>query len=128
MEYGAWRAISIETGATLSVLSEAVKTVPAERYYDVELEGVYENGPPTAQDLESRIATWYTRRSGLITGTLAGLRFAGLGPGDVVRVTHSGFRQADGSPFSTVRCVVLSAVASLDDAVVAVTLAVPGLA
>ena len=127
VEYGTWRALNT-VGTVISVLVEAIRTVPAERYADVTLEGLYENQVSTAVEIEARTATWYTRRSGLITGTLAGLRWAALAPGDVVTVTHSRFRQDDGTAFTSVRCLVLSAVPAYDDARVAVTLKVPGTA
>ena len=117
---------AIPTGAVVETVTGTIRTTPAVATATVDLP-LYENAPTTAQDIGSRTAQFYLGRSGVLSGELAGLFWATLAPGDVVRVTSSWMRDPLSADFSFTakRCVVLAAVPDIERARVAVTLKIP---
>lgn len=118
---------TISTGAVVETVTGTIRTTPAVATATVELTAIYANAIPTAQEIGSRTAGFYLGRSGVIVGELAGLFWATLAPGDVVRVTSSWMKDPAAADFSFTakRCVVLAAVPDIERARVAVTLKIP---
>ena len=117
---------AIPTGAVVETVTGTIRTTPAVATATVDLP-LYGNAPTTADDIGSRTAQFYLGRSGVLSGELAGLFWATLAPGDVVRVTSSWMRDPLSADFSFTakRCVVLAAVPDIERARVAVTLKIP---